>query len=39
MAAAILAAKARGTSRIEGVDCVRTSYPSFADDFNRLSSM
>ena len=37
MAAAILAAAARGTSRITGTRCVRTSYPEFARDFARLA--
>ncbi len=37
MAAAILAVAARGTSRIEGTRCVRTSYPEFARDFARLA--
>jgi 3-phosphoshikimate 1-carboxyvinyltransferase len=37
MAAAILAAQAEGTSRIEGVGCVRTSYPNFSSDFQRLT--
>ena len=37
MAAAILAAGAPGESRIQGVACVRTSYPAFAADFHRLA--
>ena len=38
MAGAILAAAASGDSRIDGVGCVRTSYPEFAADFARLAS-
>ncbi len=37
MAAAILALSADGESRIDTVDCVRTSYPDFATDFARLA--
>ncbi len=37
MAGAILAAAARGTSRIAGTRCVRTSYSGFARDFARLA--
>jgi 3-phosphoshikimate 1-carboxyvinyltransferase len=37
MAAAVLACGAAGTSVIDGIACVRTSYPHFADDFARLA--
>ncbi|UCE01677.1 MAG: 3-phosphoshikimate 1-carboxyvinyltransferase [Candidatus Latescibacterota bacterium] len=37
MAAAVLAACAPGESRIDNVDCVRTSYPRFPDDLERLA--
>lgn len=37
MAAAVLAASAAGASRVDGISCVRTSYPEFADDFARLA--
>ena len=37
MAAAILAAATPGDSVVDGVRCVRTSYPGFADDFSRLA--
>jgi 3-phosphoshikimate 1-carboxyvinyltransferase len=37
MAAAMLALGAPGTSEIEGVGCVRTSYPDFAADLERLA--
>jgi 3-phosphoshikimate 1-carboxyvinyltransferase len=38
MAAAMLAAAARGTSRIDDVACVVTSYPAFAADLQRLTT-
>jgi 3-phosphoshikimate 1-carboxyvinyltransferase len=38
MAAAMLAAAARGTSRIDDVACVATSYPCFAADLQRLTT-
>jgi len=37
MAAAALATRAAGESRVEDVDCVRTSYPEFAAHLNRLA--
>jgi 3-phosphoshikimate 1-carboxyvinyltransferase len=36
MSAAILASQTVGDSIVEDVDCVRTSYPGFDVDFNRL---
>jgi 3-phosphoshikimate 1-carboxyvinyltransferase len=37
MAAAMLALRAGGTSEVQDVDCVATSYPEFAGDIVRLS--
>jgi 3-phosphoshikimate 1-carboxyvinyltransferase len=37
MAAAVLGLAAPGTSRVDDVACVRTSYPAFAADMRRLA--
>ena len=36
MAAAMLASQSPGRSLVRNIDCVATSYPDFATDFNRL---